>query len=815
MQIAEQMHAAGIGVFPCTADKKPAVGKDVDWREVALHPPSTQRWPSELVGMPIPQGAVVIDLDTYKGVTREAVEQILGCALPWDAALIQTTLQGGQHYAFSVDWPVKQGSDLYEDQIGKGLDTRTAGRGYICTGTGYTTHGFGVMAFAYPASLPRLPDAARGALERVAPTRPERPDIEHTTDVDQIAEALHHIDPDCSRSDWIRTGIALRALTAEDPDTGLSLFDAWSSGEYCDAGCPSTYEPEHTTRDWWSFKPQGETTGATLFYQAIQGGWSPPSTFDTAGAFGAGSAPVEALTAVLTRIQESGCDPSQTNALIAEVTAAGGNAVQTSVLLAALQRELREADLLTKPVRELLDQAAGGTALNKPRGMYGKNHTENAATFSAKRYPNGALLRSEQVWYQYTGRGWAEVDDDDLQHQLATDMAPCFPQTADVTGTYTMLTRLAHAVGRRISDRPDSLILFQNGVLDLATGVLMAHDPKYFTTNVLPYNYNPAATCGHWLTFLDQVFEGDPERVALLQEWFGYMLSSSYAFHKVLFMLGPGRSGKGTIGRVLEQIVGPQNYTGGSLHAFTSDSFIDSLRSKPVMFIGDSEKSVGRNHVDHVIERIKKISGNDAVAFDRKYKSTLSETLPTRITIAANGVPRLFDDSGALADRMLMLTFDVSFLNREDPHLIGKLLADIEGVAIWSLQGMARLNAVSRFTEPAAAADERRMLRESYSPLEQFIEEACALGTDDTTSSNDLYDAYHAWAITNREDRILPPRSMVGAFKDSTRGRGCRYGTHRIDGTPVRGFKGLTLTRGAQATTAGTAAAFKPTVVAT
>lgn len=798
MRLAEQLHAAGLQVFPCRADKAPAVAKGESWQGYTAVPPD-----SPLIGVPVPDGAVIIDLDTYKGVTRQDVEAAVGCALPWDAALIQHTRSGGQHYAFSVDWPVRQGSDL---EI-TGLDTRVAGKGYICTGPGYTPCGFGMFALVHPTALPRLPDECRTVLEHVAREAPTRTDTP-TNDTD-ITAALAFVDPDCSRTEWVKIGLALRHHFRDDEQAGLSLFDTWSAGELGSWDCPDSYVVEHIESQWFSFKPDGATTAGTLFYEAIRQGWTPPPKFDSASAFGPGAAPSGDFNQLVDRIQAHGGDPKHTNDLIDSIQRLTCTPLQRATLTATLNRELKDAGLLTKPVREHLEAAGAVTSYRAP-GLYGKNHTENAIMFLEECYPNSTLVRAEEVWYVYTGQAWAEMSDDDLRHQLTAAMAPALPQYSTVSGTYSMLASMAHVRGRKIGDTPAHGVLFTNGVLDLKTGEVLPHSPEYFTTNILPYNHSPGAPCGQWLSFLNDVFEGDQERVDLLQEWFGYMMSASYAYHKVMLLLGPKRCGKGTIGRVMEQVVGGQNFTGGSLHAFTSDPFLESLRTKPVMFIGDAEKRVARGTIDQVIERIKGISGNDAVTFSRKYKSTLSETLPARITIAANSVPGLFDDSGALASRLLVLPFDISYFGREDPFLLDRLLSDVEGIAAWALQGLARLNGRGQFTEPRASRVETQYIAETYSPLKQFVDEVCVIGGAQVVSSNDVYEAYRAWALNNQEDRILARRTFIGAFKDITRGSGCKYGPHRRDGEGVRGFKGLSVGAPADGTTAG---AFQPRIV--
>jgi phage/plasmid-associated DNA primase len=212
------------------------------------------------------------------------------------------------------------------------------------------------------------------------------------------------------------------------------------------------------------------------------------------------------------------------------------------------------------------------------------------------------------------------------------------------------------------------------------------------------------------------------------------------------------------------------------------------------MFIGDAAKNIPRGVVDYVVERVKGISGCDDQTFDRKYKSTLSEQLPTRITIAGNHVPRLFDDSGALASRLVVLPMNVSWYGREDPTLFGRLVQDIEGIAIWALQGLARLNQNGRFTIPAASQAETDYISEAYSPLRMFLDSACIMGGVEFVSAEDVYSTYKAWAVLNQEDHILPRRTFIGSFKDLTRGTGIIYGPHRTPGaSPVRGFKGLTL----------------------
>lgn len=786
-QIAEQIRSVGLDAFPCRADKSPAVAKGQSWKVVAKQPADSFFWqPDSLVGLPIPPGTVVLDLDTYKGVTREAVDEWLGVRLDWDAALIQHTAGGGQHYAFAVDWPVQFGSSLGGDLVAAGLDTRTAGQGYIATGQGYGWQGFGPLRLAQPATLPRLPDATRPYLEKQVNAVPSTVKLpEGDRDVDTIRDALRHISADCTRAEWVNVGMALKHHFHDDEETGYALFVEWSES------APDRLDYDSLSPQWNSFKIDngegGTVTAGTLMYLAMQSGYVPPRGFDTLAAF-SGGATIEAFGDIVSQITAEGCDATHAPGLVSAIDTFNGSEIQRTVLRSLLHRELKDAGLLTRELRAMLDgKSAATTPSRNAPGAYGKNHTENAQLFLQQFYPSGLLVRSDECWYAYDGKCWQDMDDDHVKHLVFQAMRDSLPQDSTINGAYNVLSKMCYT-SIKIGRTPSHLVIYQNGVLDITTGVLQAHTPDIFTTVIMPYDYTPGRSCNTWLAFLDEVFEGDQERVHMLQEWFGYMLTSSYYYQKLMLLVGPSRSGKGTIGKMLRLLVGDGNFSGGSLQSFSSDKFIDTMRHRSVMFVGDAEQRVPRSVVGTIIERLKTITGNDAISFDRLYKNSLTETLPTRITIASNHIPSLFDDSGALANRFLVLPINVSFADKENPVLFDHLREEIEGVGAWALEGLHRLNQAGKFTMPQASLDESEYVRETYSPLTVFISDVCAPYARQFTTSVEVFEAYRAWAVRTGEANILAQRTFIGAFKDATRGR-FQYGKH-YEG---RGFKGLKL----------------------
>jgi P4 family phage/plasmid primase-like protien len=766
--------------------KGPAVPAGESWRLACERPidDPALNWSSGVVGLPVPPGVLIIDYDGDKGASLQDIEQALGGPLDWSRAAIQHTPSGGVHYAFRCEWDARQGDSLFNVP---GFDTRVAGKGFICSGQGYPPINFGVHALVVPGALPTLPAAARARLEmREAPA----PKPSQVAGGDAL-DALRHINPGCSRTQWRNVCYALKGLYGDD---GQAIAEQWSSGAFWPGGTPHNYVadgPGSIADQWPSFKAEGGVQPATLFYYAIQEGWRPPSAFDASAVFGAGAG-ADVFEELVERIRTKGGDVAQVPAIVEAIKAAGCTPLQTALLAAELKGALQDSGVKDKAVGQSIDQVLTTRSHDTPamRGEYGKLDADNAAVFMQRHYPDGTLIRCEGELFAWGGKAWRCVSPEEIKHLVACDMCRVRMQVSKINSTIDLVNKLAPIHDGVINKNRGLHVAFENGVLDIQTGAMRQHKREDYSTLLLPYDYHPQAQCQQWLAFLHGALDGDALRVATLQEWFGYQLVSDYRHHKVMLLVGPKRCGKGTIGRVLQHLVGQDSFAGGSISSFARDSFLALLRTKTTLFIGDAAKNVTRGLTSLVVERIKNISGNDEVEFDRKYLTALSTTLPTRITIAANNIPNLFDDSGALASRIMPIPFYNSHIGNEDLGLLDKLLSELPGIATWAVEGLRRLLAVGKFSESEVSQQEAVLIRETYNPLEQFIRQYCVFDPHHVTPSRELYTAYFEWCSLE-QDTPVSPKTFTSAFKDATLGK-ARYGLYRINGgSPLNGFRGL------------------------
>lgn len=343
---------------------------------------------------------------------------------------------------------------------------------------------------------------------------------------------------------------------------------------------------------------------------------------------------------------------------------------------------------------------------------------------------------------------------------------------------------------------PVDVIAFPSGVLDLrayangSTDAFSPPTPRFFTQISREFAFDPRAPRpAHWLSFLASMFGSDRGAVDLLQEWFGYLLTTDTSLHRMLMIVGPPRAGKGTIREIITRLVGVNNVGAPTLSQLADRFGLSPLMGKSVAMIADARLS-GRPDRDAISERLLSITGGDPQTIDRKNREQIDITLPTRFVLFSNEVPRLPDSSGAIMTRLCMIGLRHSFVGREDRGLLPRLLTELPGIFLWAIDGWRRLRRQGRFTDPESAADMIDQARAMASPIHTFVEERCRIQSEAFTSIQDLFDAWLKWCERgNRHagDIAVFARNLKAAFPDLQSER------PRAESGRARGYRGVCL----------------------
>ena len=297
--------------------------------------------------------------------------------------------------------------------------------------------------------------------------------------------------------------------------------------------------------------------------------------------------------------------------------------------------------------------------------------------------------------------------------------------------------------------RGEAVVAMANGLLVLERRRLLPHSPHYFNQTAVPFDYQPEAPQpARWLGFLSELWPDDPESLAALCEFFGYVISGRLDLHKILLIVGPTRGGKGTIARILGKLVGPANVAGPTLSSLSYDFGMAPLLGKSLAVISDARLGASRDS-SVVVERLLAISGEDTLTVNRKHREQWTGKLPTRFLVVSNELPRLGDASGTIANRFVVLLLRESWLGREDHALEPALTAELTGILNWALEGLDRLTEQDRFTRPASTDEAIRALQDLASPVAAFVREQCVTGPAYEVVIDTIYGRWKEWAEVN------------------------------------------------------------------
>ena len=305
---------------------------------------------------------------------------------------------------------------------------------------------------------------------------------------------------------------------------------------------------------------------------------------------------------------------------------------------------------------------------------------------------------------------------------------------------------------------PQRLITFQNGILDVddyIKGKVTLHNPTpdFFTFTVLPYKFDENLNSKIWEGFINDIFNKDKDKIALLAQWFGYNTVPDLSYEKLMLFTGRPRSGKSTVSETLQAMLGDNNCCETSFQALAGAFGYQPLIGKLSAVIGDA-KSPKRGEAEAVLEKILHITGGDAVSVNVKNKAALPLIrLACRFTIAMNDLPAFTDHSRALEYRTNILTFNNSYVGREDRTLKHRLREEAaSGKMInFALQGLAELYGGRDFIVPDESAMTMNTFRELVSPIVEFADNCLSNDENNGVPTDYLYDLWKWWC--KREGR--------------------------------------------------------------
>ncbi|OIK10238.1 phage/plasmid primase, P4 family [Bacillus sp. MUM 13] len=341
-------------------------------------------------------------------------------------------------------------------------------------------------------------------------------------------------------------------------------------------------------------------------------------------------------------------------------------------------------------------------------------------------------------------------------------------------------------------DSQTSYINFLNGVYSITEQRLLTHSPKYNFTNYINACYKRNDPKGQTFTnFLTQCTNGEKEKILMLQEIIGYIISNYTTAKKFFVFIGKPHTGKSTILDVLKEIIGGQYTSAIPLHRL-GERFMKARLSKVKLNIsGEINDGILKD-----LDTIKSLTGNDEIEAEFKGKDSFSFKNKARLAFAGNNMPLLksADHSSAFFDRMVISIFNNTVPAHErDYYLKEKLLAERDYIVSWAVEGLLRLiNNNFIFTECKESKQFKMQYIKEMNTVPNFLETCCSIDKDNEelkTHKRDLYSFY----IKFCKDNCYTALNKYEFFNELKK-LDLKKVKFRINGsTPLEGFKGITL----------------------
>lgn len=434
--------------------------------------------------------------------------------------------------------------------------------------------------------------------------------------------------------------------------------------------------------------------------------------------------------------------------------------------------------------------------------------SENAERFIARCGEDFHYLQVSQTWLKWTGKNWSPDKNYEINRRALDTVREFYREAADVDDNKQRQREIQHALKSEGRSQLDNMITLGrtlpgitlspdvfdsdvwligclNGTLDLRSADLRPARRDDLITQLLPVAYDPDATCPTWHEFLKRVMDGNDEMIAYLQRAIGYTLTGDTSEQIMFFLHGRGKNGKSTFVETLSALMGDYGLKTSTETLMSKkqpgiSNDVAALKGKRFVFASETEEGRRLNEA-----LIKDLTGGDTVSARHLYQESITFKPVNKIWLAGNHKPQIRGTDDGIWRRLHIIPFTVQINEKErDPHLVGKLTAELPGILQWAVLG-AGLWQIMRLKPPKEIEDANKSYRAEMDILAAWIAECCVLRSELVTPSKNLYANYVAWCAANGESPFARNR-----FGSALQEQGCEQkkgtaGVHKWKGIGI------------------------------
>ena len=269
-----------------------------------------------------------------------------------------------------------------------------------------------------------------------------------------------------------------------------------------------------------------------------------------------------------------------------------------------------------------------------------------------------------------------------------------------------------------------NMINVRNGMFNLDTMRLEAHDREQLFCATLPFAFDPMARAPQWDGFIDRIMLGSDKLKMSLQDAIGYLFCRNLHLEVMVGFVGEGANGKTTLMNVISALIGPRGVSYVPLQTLckpTGDGLYAraELAGRMVNFTGElSPKTIEATEFKNLI------TGTNIVAREPFGKQFTLSSVPKQVCAMNTTDSLIKERSHGFMRRLWLIPFKYTVAQDErDVNLDKKLAAELPGIFNWVMEGAKRVMANSRITSSAEMVMLLENIKLDANPVQQFLEE--------------------------------------------------------------------------------------------
>jgi P4 family phage/plasmid primase-like protien len=413
----------------------------------------------------------------------------------------------------------------------------------------------------------------------------------------------------------------------------------------------------------------------------------------------------------------------------------------------------------------------GRVAWVRERGMW--------SAWDGRRY----IDNSEHVVVQYAKRQhdelWGELGELDAVERTAAVVK--FVQESGHSARINACVGLAKSepginVSQSDFDTHAWLLNVENGVVDLRTGDLLPHDPKYMITQMAAVTYDPTARSSLWEKFIDDVTCGNTELVEFLQQACGIALTGDVSDEVLVCHQGGGCNGKSTFLEALAGMMG--DYAASAPPGLFTVRKHESHPTELALLHGKRLVTAIEQEANRALREslVKTLTGGDTITC-RRMREDFWQMKPTwHIHIAYNAEPRLTGTDDGIRRRLAVVKWEASFKGAPDLTMKERLTGPSERSAIlnWCIAGLRKRIAAGRLHLPDDVRNATADYIDDEDLIGRFLAERTEADAGPGVELRTLLQALRAFLEADGTPRYIVDTFTANAVARELRRRGYR-----------------------------------------